>query len=307
MRAAAQTRDATPVSTEPVPAPLRRVLVATDLSPGSRRAGERAAWLPLAAGASLQLLHVSAGPFRDDDRLALVNEAEHVRSLLKAAGREDVKVEARCTEGQAHVEIVRGARADACDLVVVGRRARRGLFSMLPGSTAERVARKSTVPVLVVRHAPAHPYRHPVVAVVPGDGVDFVLERARSVLATGIRVDVVHAFEVPFEAAMRRGGATDETVARWRKEQAMDARKRLEPAARAVFGKAARVRVRRGSPVPTILAALAERAGDLVVVGSHAHAGIVYALLGSVAEAVLRAAPCDVLIARLPGVQFTLP
>ena len=40
------------------------------------------------------------------------------------------------------------------------------------------------------------------------------------------------------------------------------------------------------------------RDADLVVVGTSGHSPIARLLLGSVAEEVLRAAPCDVLVAR---------
>lgn len=40
---------------------------------------------------------------------------------------------------------------------------------------------------------------------------------------------------------------------------------------------------------------------DLIVIGSHGRAGIKRALLGSVAETVMRQAPCPVLVVRAPG------
>lgn len=54
-----------------------------------------------------------------------------------------------------------------------------------------------------------------------------------------------------------------------------------------------------GSPAPEI-AELARRAGvDLIVTGTHGRTGIKHALLGSVAEKVLRTAPCPVLTVRM--------
>ncbi len=79
---------------------------------------------------------------------------------------------------------------------------------------------------------------------------------------------------------------------------------------------AALERVRRdvaaaGVPVDTALldgvpsteiVELARRGGfDLVVMGTHGRTGIKHALLGSVAEKVVRKAPCPVLTVRLPG------
>jgi nucleotide-binding universal stress UspA family protein len=46
---------------------------------------------------------------------------------------------------------------------------------------------------------------------------------------------------------------------------------------------------------------------DLIVMGTHGRGGIVHALLGSVAEKVVRKAPCPVLTVRDKGHQFVMP
>lgn len=56
--------------------------------------------------------------------------------------------------------------------------------------------------------------------------------------------------------------------------------------------------LRAGHPVSTITA-LAKRANaDLVVMGSHGYKGLKHAVMGSVAEQVVRQAPCPVLVVR---------
>jgi nucleotide-binding universal stress UspA family protein len=56
--------------------------------------------------------------------------------------------------------------------------------------------------------------------------------------------------------------------------------------------------VRTGAPAAEIVKAAAEWPADLVVVGSHGRSAISRALLGNVAEAVTRHAPCPVLVVR---------
>lgn len=51
-----------------------------------------------------------------------------------------------------------------------------------------------------------------------------------------------------------------------------------------------------GRPSTEIVKAATEWPADLVVIGSHARQGITRALIGSVAEAVTRHAPCPVLV-----------
>lgn len=53
-----------------------------------------------------------------------------------------------------------------------------------------------------------------------------------------------------------------------------------------------------GVPKIRIPEAARERGADLLVVGSHGRTGLTHLLLGSVAEAVVRHAPCDVLVVR---------
>ncbi len=56
-----------------------------------------------------------------------------------------------------------------------------------------------------------------------------------------------------------------------------------------------------GSPSTEIVNAAKEWPADLIVIGSHGRGGIGRALLGSVAEDVMRHAPCPVLVVRAKG------
>jgi len=52
------------------------------------------------------------------------------------------------------------------------------------------------------------------------------------------------------------------------------------------------------SPAEALCAFAAEQEADLIVVGAHRRSGLGRILLGSVAESVVRRAPCDVLVVR---------
>jgi nucleotide-binding universal stress UspA family protein len=58
---------------------------------------------------------------------------------------------------------------------------------------------------------------------------------------------------------------------------------------------------REGDPAGEILCAAEECHADLIVMGTHGRSGISRLLLGSVAEAVLRKAPCPVLTIKEPS------
>lgn len=71
---------------------------------------------------------------------------------------------------------------------------------------------------------------------------------------------------------------------------------------RQLEGQAHRVRVEsqvlEGDPVDMILRAAEETSSDLIVMGTHGRRALARLLMGSVAEAVLRKAPCPVLTAK---------
>ncbi|MDB5309743.1 MAG: universal stress protein [Gemmataceae bacterium] len=58
--------------------------------------------------------------------------------------------------------------------------------------------------------------------------------------------------------------------------------------------------VRVGSPAAEIVAAAGDLKADLVCLGTHGRGGLAHLLLGSVAERVVRQAPCPVLTVRPP-------
>jgi universal stress protein A len=53
-----------------------------------------------------------------------------------------------------------------------------------------------------------------------------------------------------------------------------------------------------GRPAPTIVREATTRKTDLIVMGTHGRSGVAHLMLGSVAEKVLRSAPCPVLTVR---------
>ncbi len=60
-------------------------------------------------------------------------------------------------------------------------------------------------------------------------------------------------------------------------------------------------RIEEGTPAEEILHRAEEGPCDLIVVGTHGRTGLGRLLLGSVAEQVVRRAPCPVLTVRLPA------
>ncbi len=105
--------------------------------------------------------------------------------------------------------------------------------------------------------------------------------------------DLGAAFRALTEEANRFIGDLDEHVAGERLE---------EWAAKArTAGVPARSALRSGVPFKEIVAAATDERADLIVMGTHGRGGINRALLGSVADRVIRLAPCPVLTVREPS------
>jgi nucleotide-binding universal stress UspA family protein len=66
-------------------------------------------------------------------------------------------------------------------------------------------------------------------------------------------------------------------------------------------GLAGEIVIVHGVPFQEILDTAKARQVDLIIMGTHGRTGLSHVLLGSVAEKVVRLAPCPVLIARQPA------
>jgi nucleotide-binding universal stress UspA family protein len=109
----------------------------------------------------------------------------------------------------------------------------------------------------------------------------------------GARVTLVHAYERPVY------GYPESLVEDFDFETKIDtaARKALEGVAARICSSGVTIAalLRRGTPWVEILATAEQTKADLIVMGTHGRHGVARALLGSVAEKVVRAAPCPVL------------
>ncbi len=63
----------------------------------------------------------------------------------------------------------------------------------------------------------------------------------------------------------------------------------------------------QGEPIQEIVRTARDDHSDLIVMGTHGRSALSHVLLGSIAEKVVRKAPCPVLTVRLPGHDFAMP
>ena len=144
---------------------FKRILVPTDGSELSKKAVDVAIRLAASTGARLVAFH-AIPKFRmfAFDRAMLEGTAgdyrkasvENARTLLARIVVKAVKAGVTCdtayaSSDQPWAAIIREAKRNKCDLVLMASHGRRGVQAMLLGSETQKVLTHSTLPVLVCR------------------------------------------------------------------------------------------------------------------------------------------------------------
>ena len=149
---------------------LKKILMPTDFSEPSRVALRYAQEFADRFGASLNILHVIEdfylpGPSADG-YMPMPGYFEEMEVRVKAEFDKCLSSEKRqgvvttIKRGNPFIEIVRYAKDQDVDLIVMGTHGRGPVAHLLMGSVAEKVVRKAPCPVLTVRH-PEHEFVMP--------------------------------------------------------------------------------------------------------------------------------------------------
>lgn len=187
-------------------------------------------------------------------------------------------------------------------LIICGTHGRTGVRRFFLGSVAERLSRLAHRSVLVARGAAGDGRFHKVlVATDFAPAAARALEDALRLTAPDAEIHVVNAWQYPvgswgLTALGDRTGAMN--ALRGALTQAAAEQGAKLEAAQAAAGRPVSFRLAHGSPADVITELAAAEGFDLVAVGTHGHRGLRRLVLGSVAEAIIRHAPCSVLIAH---------
>jgi universal stress protein A len=146
--------------------PIRRILHPTYFSEQSAAAFLVASSLARDYTAELVVLHVMTTPVFAPDGIAIpvsTEDPNRVRIQLNGIQPEDPRVKVRhiLVDGNPVDQILKVAKSEAVDLIVMGTHGSSGLARLVMGSVAESVTRKSSCPVLTLRK-PFQPQPDPV-------------------------------------------------------------------------------------------------------------------------------------------------
>jgi nucleotide-binding universal stress UspA family protein len=295
-----------------------KVLLATDGSPCSAGAQQFLALLPLAAGSTIDIVAVldevvgPTAPALEEGTLVWqtreeIQEFERkqawewVRQAEAAVARGSVQTNGAVRRGDAAHQILLAAEEVDADLIAVGSHGRTGFAAFVLGSVARNVAQHATQPVLVAR-APRNRLRQVVLAV---DGSPHA-EAAVRLLArlpfpaeTAVTACNVVRPRDPHpwlalgaaEVFIQAAGEANFALLEAGSKLVEAARSRLADAGKTCF-----TMVREGDPAETLSRLADERQADLIAAGARGVSLIQGLVVGSVADRLLKSAPCSVLI-----------
>jgi nucleotide-binding universal stress UspA family protein len=237
-----------------------------------------------------------------EDALKSYNLEASVRdALLKrirtVTAREPPKIEIEIEQGTVHAGILRAADNIGAGAVVVGGKGdNEGRH--LPGGSAEHVVRYANCPVLVARPSPAGKI------LAATDFSDPALPSVEAGVAEARRrkadLTIIHALDLLPVMHPSYGGFDSYGMPPMDLSDRMRTigQQKLDACVHRFKAKGGGLH-REGPAAPVILSAASELPAQLIVVGTQGRTGVSRMALGSVAEAVVRASPCSVLVVRL--------
>ncbi len=269
--------------------PPRHALIASDASPYSEDATRVA--IAMARQYGVKLTAMAMVLLADDLEAvgtgALLAEQDqamqaHLDGIAQQAIVAGVPCETLLCHGKdPHAEISTAAEETNADLIVMGRRGKRGLAHLMLGDATAKVIGMSSSNVLVVPRGSVLWHQRILLAT---DGTEC------SAAAVDTAINLSQAWRLPLTVvyAVAEGqdtlAAQDTVAAICRRTAVLE----IECEARVETGRA-----------DEVIARVAQACGaDLIVVGSHGRSGLMSVIHGSVSAQVIGAATCPVLVAR---------
>jgi nucleotide-binding universal stress UspA family protein len=297
---------------------IQNVIVPIDFSKLSVQTIQVARQLARRFGASICLAHVRhlnyatdfvapAPPIAPFSFMTFEQEREQtVLKELKKLASECGVSSAKCTAlsgAPPFDEICRLAQTIPADLIVMPTHGRTGLKHVFLGSTAERIVQHSSCPVLVTRgnraqRKDASRFKTKTI-LVPVDFSSCSREGLRYAITFanefGAKIILLHVTYLGYVYSCEGTAIYD--IPGLQKAARKNAERKMRELVRSVNFGAVKFETAftDGSPVIDICGFAKDHNVDLIITSTHGFTGLKHVLIGSVAEQVVRHAPCSVL------------
>jgi nucleotide-binding universal stress UspA family protein len=278
---------------------IKKIVVGTSLSDASDEVVQAALTLSRRTGAALYLAHAFPMPVAYGGGIygtaALPHELEIDENRCRRQIDEQLEKLGASVDDFAgvvvdieapHRLLEQVAEREAADLVVVGAHEAHGLLGGFLGSTADRLLRHSTRPVLVVR-GKLEGLARVVAPVDLSELSERCFAQGLELLGQGNGGQPFHVETLFVLSSIDREGSAHFQPAQMDRF-AMEELTAFLGRAPQPPGVELKPMLRSGQPRDEILDFLAQHRGDLVLLGTHGRSGLERMLLGSVASEVLR-------------------
>lgn len=267
------------------------ILLATDWSARGDRPLDRAIQLAHYWNAWLLVLTVVEGPVPEDDWDDL--EAKIKLRIFEEMPSRDVRFHIDVAQGDVADAVMRVAHEKQADLIVTGVAHCDHLGEFVLGTAVDRLVRTADIPTLVVKCRPKDGYARIMAA------TDFSAPSAHAlgVLPAFPRAEVtlVHARATEL-SDMFSNGSADDPIPDEEREECEAFLSTVEPSTR----ERLHVLSVAGVAAEALAASVRVQKFDLALIDRYGHGGVKRALIGSTAEKLLAALPCDVMIIPEP-------
>jgi nucleotide-binding universal stress UspA family protein len=290
---------------------IRRIVCATDFSAASEAAWDEARLLGKLFDAEIVLVHaiqpppivpieayIPAGVYENLLAVARREAEDGFDRLLGSITRSGLKVRIRHEDGPPTQRILEAVADESADLLIVGTHGRTGFDRLLLGSVADRLLRQAPCPVLTARTGLPGGPRREIRRISYATDFSPTARAAWSwvaaiAAAARAEVDLLH---VTFQPVADRHMSA-ETIGRMATLLQEQGRTEVERflAQSTLPRERVHVRLVQGVAGEQIVRRAQEHAADLIVMGTHGWSGVVRWMVGSVAQYVIRTAPCPVL------------
>ena len=297
---------------------FKDILFVADESPGQAQAFARALRLAEENQSGITVMDVvddlSDMPqyYSTADQEKLIEQRRKSLSQFvgKAAGAtRGVSIGIEVREGRPFIEVIRTVLKNNHDLVIKAPNSGMGRIQRLFGSIDIRLMRKCPCPVWIVKPSDHKHFARILAAVDPDPNNPYAdsLNRLILELATSLaelensKLDVVHAWEVYGEVALRGGQLPKGAVARIQEEMREAHEKEMKELLAPYSSIDKTVHLANGDAGDAIIDLAIKNNVDLVVMGTVGRSGIPGLIIGNTAEKVINGIDCSLLAVKPAG------
>ena len=284
---------------------LKRIVVGLDIFPKPNNVLKRALMVAKRNKAELFLVHAVETPWfsvpsyfgSKELTVDIKGITKKIDKKIKALNKEyKVPYSIVVREGDADDILQYESKLLKADMVVIGTN-KKSKKKFL-GTTAQKVANQSHLPVLIVKNSVKDPYQN---VVAP---TDFQAQSRQSILFAknifpAIKIKAVHTYEAFYAAGIYTADSyTLEglDIQQYNKAAKISAQSDLKKFMKDLSIKKGKIIDGEFNSKEALLKYINKGSYDLIVIGSRGTSGFFKALLGSVATSILRETPTDVLI-----------